>query len=122
PTVQADTDTIRVALTGFKTYERPGVIVHPGDRVAVGAIPLQVGELSETVTVSGDAPLIQAQSGERSFAISAEAVRNIAINGRSFSSLTQLAPGVVAGTVNGSRSNQNNYQVDGVSRSEEHTS
>src|SRR5207249_7675797 len=34
---------------------------------------------------------------------------------RSFNNLQLLAPGMVAGTVNGSRTNQNNYQVDGVS-------
>jgi Carboxypeptidase regulatory-like domain len=115
PTVQADTYTVKVVLPGFKTYERQGVVVHAGDRVAIGNIPLEVGTLEETVTVSGEAPMIQSQSGERSYAISAEAVKNIAINGRSFNNLQALAPGMVAGTVNGSRTNQNNYQVDGVS-------
>jgi len=115
PTVQADTYTVRVTLPGFKTYERQNVVVHPGDRVAIGNVPLEIGTLEETVTVSGEAPMIQAQSGERSYAISAEAVQNIAINGRSFNNLQSLAPGMVAGTVNGARSNQNNYQVDGVS-------
>ena len=115
PTVQADTYTIKVALAGFKTLERPGVAVPPGSRVAAGILALELGALEETVIVSGEAPLIQAQSGERSFSISSEAVENIPITGRRFSDLQLLAPGMVAGTVNGSRTNQNNYQVDGVS-------
>lgn len=115
PNVAADTYTIRVALQGFRTVERTGVVAHAGDRVASGVYALSVGEISETVVVSSEAPLIQARSGERSFAISEEAVTNIAINARSFNNLTMLAPGVVAGTVNGARANQNNFQVDGVS-------
>ena len=61
-----------------------------------------------------ETPLIQAQSGERSFSISTEAVQAIAVNGRTFNTLTNLAPGVVAGTVNGLRVNQNTLQIDGI--------
>jgi hypothetical protein len=114
PTVQVDTYTIRVTLEGFKALERPNVVVHAGDRVAIGVLSLELGTLSETLTVSGEAPMIQAQSGERSFAIAADAVQNIPIATRNINSLTFLAPGMVAGSVNGTRTNQNNFQIDGV--------
>jgi len=114
PTVPVDTYSVRVTLSGFKTLERPGVIVHAGDRVALGVLRIEVGTLEETVLVSGAAPMIQASSGERSFAISSEVVANTAINTRNINSLTFLAPGMVAGSVNGTRTNQNNFQIDGI--------
>src|ERR1700694_1911436 len=69
PTVSADTYTVKVALSGFKTLERPGVVVHPGDKISLGTMVVEVGALEETVTVAGDAPMIQSQSGERAYAI-----------------------------------------------------
>lgn len=59
PTVPADTYTVRVTLEGFKTLERSAVVVAPGDRLALGALKIDVGNLSETVTVAGAAPLVQ---------------------------------------------------------------
>ena len=112
--VTADTYVVKVKMDGFKTLERPDVVVHSGDRVAVGSLAVEVGTLQETVVVSGEAPMIQAQSGERSFAITSEVVQNTAINGRNINSLTFLAPGMVAGSVNGTRTNQNNFQIDGI--------
>ena len=114
PTVAADTYSVRVKMDGFKTLERSNVIVHPGDRVAVGALAIEVGTLEETVVVTGEAPMIQAQSGERSFSITREVVQNTAISARNINNLTFLAPGMVAGSVNGSRTNQNNFQIDGI--------
>ena len=54
-------------MDGFKTLERRDVPVSAGDRVALGTMTIELGALSETVMVSGEAPLIQARSGERSF-------------------------------------------------------
>ncbi len=114
PTVQADTYTVRVTLSGFKTLERPGVVVHAGDKIALGTLSIEVGAVEETVTVAGETPMIQSQSGERAFAISSESIQAIAQNGRNFNTFTTLAPGFVAGTVNGLRANQNTTQIDGV--------
>ena len=66
----ADTYTIRVTMDGFKTTERKGVAVSLGERVAVGSVTIEVGTLAETVLVTGEAPIIQAQTGERSFTVS----------------------------------------------------
>jgi hypothetical protein len=114
PTVAADTYTIRVALSGFKALERPGVIVHAGDKLSFGTMTVEVGALEETVTVAGEAPMIQSQSGERAYAVASDAIQAIAQNGRNFNTFTTLAPGFVAGTVNGTRANQNTTQIDGV--------
>ena len=117
--VPADTYTVRVELTGFKTSERKGVLVAIGDRVAVGAMTLEVGTLAETVLVSGDAPMIQAQTGERSFTVTKETVQDLPVAGRNFAMYAAMAPGVLGTTgattivrIDGARTN---YMLDGVS-------
>ena len=74
PNVTADTYTIEVEMPSFKTLRQSGIAVSPGPRVAVGVLTIEVGGAAETVTVKGEAPLIQAASGERSFTIPTESV------------------------------------------------
>ena len=112
PNIPGDTYTVRVTMDGFKTSERKGVAVTPGDRVAVGTLVLEVGALAETVLVSGEAPLIQAQTGERSFTVSKETVEDLPVSGRNFASFAALAPGVVGTARLGGGST--NYLLDGV--------
>ncbi|HEX4567366.1 MAG TPA: carboxypeptidase-like regulatory domain-containing protein, partial [Vicinamibacterales bacterium] len=69
PTVTADTYTVEITMEGFKTVQRKNVKVSGGDRVVVGIITLEVGGAAETVNVQAESPMIQAQSGERSFAV-----------------------------------------------------
>jgi hypothetical protein len=114
PNALGDTYTVRVTMDGFKTLERPNVPVSPGERVVVPALVIELGTLNETITVTGDAPMIQAQSGERSFTVTTEAVQNLPIANRSFAALTGLTPGVV-GTNRLGGGGQNNVMQDGVS-------
>jgi hypothetical protein len=114
PNVTADTYTLEVVLEGFQTLRRPGVVVSPGDRVSVGELALSVGGTSETVVVTSEAPLLQAQSGERSFTVTTIEVQNLPISNRSFASLTSLTPGVT-GTTRLGGGGQNNYMIDGAS-------
>src|SRR5687767_4686042 len=111
PNVPADTYTIRVTMDGFKTTERKGVPVSLGERVSVGSIAIEVGTLAETVLVTGDAPMIQAQTGERSFTVSSESVENLPVSGRNFASFVALAPGVLGLTrIDGARTHKGNTQ------------
>jgi outer membrane receptor protein involved in Fe transport len=120
PNVTAATYTVEVMMSGFKTAQRKGVPVSGGDRVAVPAITLEIGGTTEAVTVMAESPLIQAQSGERSFAITTEQVENLPINHGNFTSLVSLAPGVQEGgaSAGGTRiggAGQNNIMMDGIS-------
>src|SRR5687768_9497856 len=94
PNVTAATYTVEVTMNGFRTAQRKGVPVSGGDRVAVPAIILEVGGTTEAVTVVAESPLVQSQSGERSFTITSTQVENLPINHGNFTSLVQLAPGV----------------------------
>ena len=62
------TYTLRVALPGFKTAMRNVTIARRDERVSVGSIVLEVGGLTETVTVEG-LSMVQTSSGERAMAV-----------------------------------------------------
>ena len=64
-------------MDGFKTIERSGITVSPGDRVALATLTIEVGGLEETVTVAGESPLIQSRTGERSFTVATDSVQNL---------------------------------------------
>src|SRR5438132_3526168 len=115
PNVNGDTYTVRVTMDGFKPLERRNLAVSPGDRVAVGTLAIEVGTLSETVTVAGEAPMIQAQTGERSFTVPTEAVQNLPLLNRNFGGLAALTPGVIGTTRIGMQGASTNFQIDGVS-------
>jgi hypothetical protein len=86
---------------------------------------LTVGSTTETVTVQGSAPLLNAFDASVSTVIDPHFVDNIPLNGRSFQTLIMLTPGVVVTpttfddqgqfSVNGQRPDANYFMVDGVS-------
>src|SRR4051794_15109012 len=116
PNVTPDTYTVEISMPGFSSTVRPGVAISGGDRVSVGALILSVGGTTETVTVKSEAPLIQSQSGERSFRITTAEVENLPIGtGRNFATFTSLTPGVVGTTTRLGGGGQNNIMMDGVS-------
>ena len=119
--VAPDTYTIQVSMDGFKTLKRSGISVSAGDRVGLGVLTIDVGGLTEAVTVQAESPLVQTQSGERSFAVTTKAVESLPISNRSFVQLATLAPGVTGNNPSrvGDRSstggNNSNIMMDGVS-------
>jgi hypothetical protein len=121
PNVTADRYTVEVSLEAFKTVKRTGITVSGGDRVGVPPLTLEPGGITETLTVVGETPLVQTQSGERSFAVAAEQVQNLPVTRGNFTSLVAFTPGVngadttsAGGTRLGGAS-QNNIMMDGIS-------
>jgi carboxypeptidase family protein len=120
PNVTPDTYTIEVALDAFKTARRSGIIVTGGDRVGVPAIVIEPGAIAETVTVTGESPLVQTQSGERSYAVTSKQIETLPFSRNNFTSLTAFTPGVVqtGASAGGTRlggAGQNNIMMDGIS-------
>ena len=120
PNVTADTYSVEISMEGFKTVQRKNVKVSGGDRVVVPVVTLEVGGASETVNVQAESPMIQAQSGERSFAVATEQIEKLPINHTNFTSVVSLTPGVVSGgaSAGGTRlggAGQNNIMMDGAS-------
>jgi hypothetical protein len=114
PTVPADTYTIEVSMSGFKTLRRSGIAVSPGDRVAVGALVIEVGGTNEVVDVKADTPLLQAASGERSFTIGSAQIDNLPIASRTYQAFAALTPGVANNSDRLGGGGGNNYMLDGV--------
>ena len=120
PNIAADTYTVEISMEGFKTFARKGVVVTGGDRVVVPNVTIQVGGAAETVNVQAESPMIQAQSGERSYAVATEQIEHLPINHTNYTNFTSLTPGVVGGgaSAGGTRlggASQNNIMMDGVS-------
>ena len=116
--VPPDRYTVQVTMDGFKTLRREGVTVSAGDRMAIGTLTIEMGALSETVQVRSEAQMVQASTGERSFAITTESVENLPISNRSFVQLATLAPGVAGTGTNPARiggGGANNVMMDGIS-------
>jgi hypothetical protein len=128
PDVQIGTYTITVSAPGFAES-----VTKPFD-LAVSAraqvdVALKIGNAAnETVTVSVDNVGLQSQSGERSTTIESEQIIDLPLNGREYSDLALLTPGVADsqmddGTVtarrgsfnvNANRAGFNNFQLDGL--------
>src|ERR1700754_3950480 len=127
--------TISTSPAGFKKTISTGVDLHVNENKTVN-LDLQVGQVTETVTVTSDAAPVEVRSGEVSSLISEKQVTELPLNGRNYSQLALMVPGVspvtqsgaggafaASGTglnggvdmsVNGNGSNQNLWTVDGV--------
>src|SRR5580658_2949098 len=115
---------ITVQANGFKTVHQNGVVVEVDQRARLDFV-LTIGSNTETITVQGSAPLLNTSDASVSTLIGNPFVENLPLNGRSFSSLIDLAPGVVLipsnqyeqgqFSVNGQHPDANYFTVDGVS-------
>ncbi|MCI0626514.1 MAG: TonB-dependent receptor [Acidobacteria bacterium] len=112
-----------VQKEGFASVAKPGVELHVQDIITLN-FAMQIGSVTQTVTVEGGAPLINTESGTISTVVDRQFVGNLPLNGRSFQTLIQLTPGVVLTaasfnnpgqfSVNGQRASANYFTVDGV--------
>jgi hypothetical protein len=115
-----------VSKQGFQTVTLTGITLNTQDNLSRN-FTLQVGSVSESVTVNGSGVNINTTDASVGTVVDQQFVKNIPLNGRSFQSLIALVPGVVivpalgttntAGqfSVNGQRSSANSFMVDGVS-------
>jgi len=111
---------------GFDTVTVPHVTVAIGANALVN-FTLKPGSTSETVEVTGSAPVLQTQEASVGQVVDERSINNLPLNGRNFTFLAQLAAGVNspeqdtrgnaasgAFSANGSRPAQNNYMLDGI--------
>jgi sensor c-di-GMP phosphodiesterase-like protein len=103
---------IVVSKDGFKQVIHPDVVLHVQDSVTLN-FALELGSVSETVTVEGGAPLINTRDASVSTVVDRNFAENLPMNGRSFQTLIELTPGVVLSTGNGY--DQGQFNVDGCS-------
>lgn len=123
--VQPGTYNLTVESAGFKKFLQKDIKLFASDRIALGNITLEVGAVSESVTVEAQAASVQTASAERSGVLTNRQVLEVGLLSRSLFDLTRTIPGVITGNstsglgvgsinANGSRNNQNNFTLDGV--------
>jgi hypothetical protein len=83
-----------ITRNGFKSAIRDGIELHGQDQVSLN-YSLQVGSVSESVTVTSSEPLLQSESATVSTVIEATQIENTPLNGRNVMNLSALTPGVV---------------------------
>ncbi|MEN3327060.1 MAG: hypothetical protein V7638_1867 [Acidobacteriota bacterium] len=127
--------SISTAPSGFKKTVSTSVELHVNENKTVN-LELQVGQVTETVTVTSEAAPVELRSGEVSSLISEKQVTELPLNGRNYAQLALMVPGVspvtqsgaggafatrgtglnagVDMSVNGNQSNSNLWTVDGV--------
>src|SRR3989441_3615212 len=127
----AGTYEISASLAGFRTAVHTGISLAVGQNAAID-FALQVGQVNEAVTVTGDVTQVETTTATVSNLVDEKKVADLPLNGRDLTQLSFLQPGVIkspagAGafsglgdklSVAGSRGNQNIYLLDGVSNSD----
>jgi hypothetical protein len=119
---------IRAELEGFRPVVRRGVSLAVGE-TAVIRLSLEVGGISEEISVVGGVPIVNTHSSELSYLVGEEATERLPLNGRNYTDLAMLQPGVapyvhrdggsvvahgVGMTVNGQDPRSNVYLLDGT--------
>ena len=132
--------TVKASLQGFRSSQRDGVRVAVTETARV-AFQLEVGQISETITVSAEATLVETSNATHGIVIDEQKVVDLPLNGRNFTQLGTLIPGVVAPpgglggqsgdatpggfgnatggfNVNGMRNQSNNFLMDGATNND----
>jgi hypothetical protein len=123
PQLPPSTYLLTVAAAGFASARYERIVLNANDQRSL-PVALQVAQRDESVTVSGDAPLVS-ESPAVATSVDQKFIENQPLNGRTFQSLIALSPGVQLTpssivdqgqfSVNGQRTATNYFTVDGVS-------
>ena len=137
PSIPTGIYTVLAEMDGFKATALSQVEVGVDQRAQID-VKLEVGAMTESVTIEAQSPLVQTSSSELGTTVKDEQIQALPLNGRNFVSLTRGVPGVLRGipganidgagslawrasasfSANGQRSRDNNYMLDGVDNNE----
>jgi outer membrane receptor protein involved in Fe transport len=140
PLIQPGVYNVRATLSGFRVGLQEGVRVTVSE-TARAVFQLEVGQLTETVTVTAVATLVETANATHGIVIDQQKVVDLPLNGRNFTQLGTLIPGVVAPptglggqtgdatpggfgnvtggfNVNGMRNQSNNFLMDGATNND----
>jgi hypothetical protein len=126
--------SITVEAAGFKKVTRAGITLNVNDKLTIN-VPMEVGAITEQVTVEAEIANIELQSSTAGNLISGLQIRELSLNNRNYEQLVALMPGVSSGaadqiyvgttnplgtnntvsfSINGQRNSANNWTVDGA--------
>jgi len=119
---------LSVTAEGFKKYQAKGIILQVAEKARVNVV-LEIGTISTEVVVQGaEVAQVETQSSDLGDTVTGKEVTQLELNGRDFTQLVALSPGVtnqsgsdegepgastVAFSINGGRTEYNNFEVDG---------
>ena len=96
PNLPVGTYTLRVEHAGFQAYVQEGIVLQV-DQSATVNVTLKVGSQAESVTVTGEPPLVDVRTQTLTTVITPEMARELPLNGRNVLQLMALAPDVRPG-------------------------
>lgn len=126
---------VTAELPGFKRVRSENVRLTVGDTVRLDLV-LELGEVTEEVTVTGTASLINTEEGRISYLVDERRVSELPLNGRNVMQLAELQPGAVSNPgnavlggsaggdsafINGQRNRANNFLLDGTDNNDQFT-
>jgi hypothetical protein len=125
PDLQPGVYKVRAEAKGFKVVERVNVVIEVAEDLRVD-ITLPPGQVSETVVVEAEVPLVNTTSATLGGTLSNEEINDLPLSGRNYENLLQLRPGVMrypgggfsTTSANGLRAEDNGYFVEGLFNSE----
>src|SRR5579884_1809184 len=125
PSVPPGVYKVTVRAKQFRSVERPNVVLEVAKDADID-FTLQPGNVSETVTVQEDVPLLDTTSATLGGTLSNKEINDLPLNGRNYENLLQLRPGVMrypgggfsTTSANGLRAEDNAYLIDGLYNSE----
>jgi hypothetical protein len=120
---------LTVTATGFQKYTANGIVLNVGSKIRVD-VPLTVGSVSEEIVVTGESVAqVETTSAALGTTVTGKQIAQLELNGRNFTQLVTLTPGVVNQTnqdegtvgingnvqysINGGRTEYNNWELDG---------
>jgi Carboxypeptidase regulatory-like domain/TonB dependent receptor len=125
PELQPGVYKVRAEAKGFKAVERVNIVVEVAQDLRID-ISLPAGQVSETVVVEAEIPLVNTTSATLGGTLSNAEINDLPLNGRNYENLLQLRPGVVrypgggfsTTSTNGLRAEDNAYFIEGLFNSE----
>jgi hypothetical protein len=95
--VPAGRYSLEASLQGFKKKRMDGIVLEVAQRTRLDVV-MEVGQVSETIEVKGSAPLVNTETAAIGQVTNEKAILQLPLNGRDFTQLIGLTPGVVAGS------------------------
>src|SRR3954447_10268567 len=94
PSVQPSKYTITVQANGFKKLERKDLTLSSTERLSVGTLTLEIGNITDSITVTGEATPVQVSSQERSAVLNDKQMAYLSTPGRDYLNMLKIMPGV----------------------------
>ena len=116
PALSPATYTVSVTANGFQTLQQQGLVVTAGARVSAPPMALQVGAVSQTVTVQANEMALQTETGQLGSVLSEHDMEQLALVSQNSLELLKTLPGVVlmpGGTGNGTNFDFLNVGAEG---------